>query len=159
MADITYSEQRNRTRVYVKKQVRLDRLDFDQTQMLRLGNVAVAEVKNRVLAGRDENDAPAKPLNKRYAITKSRVTGRRAIRDLSYSGNMLRNFQVRSVSQNRAYASLTSRKERIKAQVTNKTQRWIVYSPANEQRVREVAEQILGEIRTRRLVLEKVIEG
>ena len=37
-------------RVYQKKQIRLDRLSFRQTQMFKIGNVGVAAVKNRLAA-------------------------------------------------------------------------------------------------------------
>ncbi|MBZ5726319.1 MAG: hypothetical protein LAP87_15135 [Acidobacteriia bacterium] len=49
-------------RVYQKKQIRLDRLNFRQTQMFKIGNVGVAAVKNRLAAAQGPDDGAAKPL-------------------------------------------------------------------------------------------------
>ena len=106
-------------RVYQKKQIRLDRLNFRQTQMFKIGNVGVAAVKNRLAAAEGPTDSSAKPLTKRYAIWKTKL-GKGNRRNLMLSGDMLRNFQVRTVSENRAKASNSTRKDRIKAWITNK---------------------------------------
>ncbi|MDZ4797417.1 MAG: hypothetical protein SGI92_04600, partial [Bryobacteraceae bacterium] len=117
-------------RVYQKKQIRLDRLNFRQTQMFKIGNVGIAAVKNRVGAVLGPNDAPSKPLTKRYAIRKTKL-GKGNRRNLALTGDMLRNFQVRTVSENKAKASNSTRKDRIKAWVNQKIEPWIVFSPKN----------------------------
>src|SRR6266545_4185681 len=123
-------------RIYQKKQIRLDRLNFRQHQMFKIGNVGVAAVKNRVTAALGPSDSPAKPLTKRYAIRKTRLAkGNR--RNLTFTGDMLRNFLVRTVSENRAKASLTTRKDRIKAWVNQKIEPWAVFSPRNRAAVVE----------------------
>jgi hypothetical protein len=81
-------------RVYQKKQIRLDRLNFRQTQMFKIGNVGVAAVKNRLAAAQGPDDGSAKPLTKRYAIWKTKL-GKGNRRNLMLSGDMLRNFMVR----------------------------------------------------------------
>ena len=101
-------------RIWQKKQVRLDRLNFKQTQMFRIGTVGVAAVKNRLAAAQGPSDAPAKPLTKRYAIQKTKL-GLGNWWNLSFTGNMLRNLQVRTVSENKSRAGLSTRKDRIKA--------------------------------------------
>jgi len=88
-------------RVYLKKEVRIDRLNFRQQQMLKIGTVGVAAVKNRLAAAQGPNDGAAKPLSKRYAIWKTKL-GKGNRRNLVLSGDMLRNFVVRTVSENRA---------------------------------------------------------
>ena len=60
-------------RIYQKKQIRLDRLNFRQTQMFKIGNVGVAAVKNRLAAAQGPTDSSAKPLTKRYAIQKTKL--------------------------------------------------------------------------------------
>lgn len=132
-------------RVYVKKEIRLERLTFNQQQMLKLGTVGLATVKNRVQSAKEEHDAAAKPLNKAYAITKSRVTRKRALRDLTYSGDMMRNLQVRTVSENQSRAGLTSRKQRVKGKVMSGIQRWLVFSPVNVQDTIKAARLIFTE--------------
>jgi hypothetical protein len=131
-------------RVYIKKQVRLDRLTFKQGQMFKLGNVGVAAMKNRVQAAQGPTDAPAKPLTKRYAIFKTKL-GRGNRRNLTLTGDMLRNFQVRTVTDNKARARTSTRKDRIKAWVTSKLEAWIVLSPRNQAAVKKAADMLLKE--------------
>lgn len=59
--------------IYQKKQIRLDRLNFRQAQMFKIGNVGVAAVKNRLAAAERPTDSSAKPLTKRYAIWKTKL--------------------------------------------------------------------------------------
>lgn len=144
-------------RVYQKKQIRLDRLNFRQTQMFKIGNVGVAAVKNRLAAAQGPSDSSAKPLTKRYAIWKTKL-GKGNRRNLMLSGDMLRNFQVRTVSENRAKASTSTRKDRIKAWITSKIEPWIVFSPRNKTAVVDAANRVLNEAAPR-LVMEKDTGG
>ena len=144
-------------RVYQKKQIRLDRLNFRQAQMFKIGNVGVAAVKNRLAASEGPTDGAAKPLTKRYAIWKTKLRkGNR--RNLMLSGDMQRNFQVRTVSENRAKASNSTRKDRIKAWITNKIEPWIVFSARNRTAVLDATNRILIENKSR-LVVEKALGG
>lgn len=144
-------------RVYQKKQIRLDLLNFRQHQMFQIGTVGVAAVKNRVGAALGPSDAPAKPLTKRYAIQKSKLgLGNR--RNLTFTGDLLRNFQVRTVSENRARSGLSTRKDRIKAWVNQKIEPWVVFSPKNRAAVREATRRMLAEM-TPRLVVERFLGG
>ena len=144
-------------RIYQKKQIRLDRLTFPQTQMFKIGNVGVAVVKNRVMAAQGPADQPAKPLTKRYAIWKTKL-GKGNRRNLMLTGDMQRNFQVRTVSENKAKASNSTRKDRIKAWITNKIEPWIVFSPRNRTAVLDATNRILIENKSR-LLLEKSLGG
>lgn len=144
-------------RIWQKKQIRLDRLNFRQQQMFKIGNVGVAAVKNRVGAALGPNDSPAKPLTKRYAIRKTRL-GKGNRRNLTFTGDMLRNFQVRTVSENRAKASLSTRKDRIKAWVNQKIEPWVVFSPKNRAAVLEAAQRVLGEMKNT-LLVERALGG
>lgn len=144
-------------RVYVRKQLRLDRLNFKQRQMYELGGVGVAAIKQRLAAARGPTDAPAKPLTKRYAIYKTRL-GKGNRRNLRLTGDLLDNFQVRTVSENRAKATVSTRKNRIKAWVNQKREPWMVFSPSNKLTVIEAARRILAAM-TPRLVLERALGG
>ena len=144
-------------RVYQKKQIRLDRLNFSQNQLFKIGSVGVAAVKNRLAAAQGPDDSPAKPLTKRYAIQKTKL-GRGNRRNLSLSGNMLRNLMVRTVSEKAAKAGLTTRKDRIKAWANQKIQPWLVFSPKNRAAVAEAARRVFQEA-TKRLVLERGLGG
>jgi hypothetical protein len=144
-------------RIWEKKQIRLDRLNFKQHQMFKIGNVGVAAVKNRVGAALGPSDTPAKPLTKRYAIWKTR-RGKGNRRNLTFTGDMLRNFQVRTVSEKQSRAGLSTRKDRIKAWVNQKLELWVVFSPKNRAAVVEAARRILNEMKGR-LLLERLLGG
>ena len=144
-------------RIWQKKQIRLDRLNFKQHQMFKIGNVGVAAVKNRVGAVLGPSDAPAKPLTKRYAIRKTRL-GKGNRRNLTLTGDMLRNFMVRTVSENRARAGLSTRKDRIKAWVNQKIEPWVVFSPKNRAAVLEAARRVLNEMKNT-LLVERALGG
>ena len=140
-------------RVWVKKQLVVNHLTFRQRQMFTLGTVGLAAVKNRLAAAQGPDDGPAKPLNKRYAIRKTKL-GRGNRRTLSLTGDMLRNLSVRTVSENRATASLTTRKDRIKAKANSAIQSWLVFSNKNQAAVFEATRRLLGDV-ARRLLVEK----
>ncbi|MGE5487441.1 MAG: hypothetical protein ACM3ZB_06440 [bacterium] len=144
-------------RIYHKKQIRLDRLNFKQHQMFKIGNVGVAAVKNRVGAALGPNDSPAKPLTKRYAIRKTRL-GKGNRRNLTLTGNMLRNFLVRTVSERSAKAGNSTRKDRIKAWINQKIEPWVVFSPKNQKAVTEAARRVVAEM-VPRLTLERALGG
>lgn len=145
-------------RIWFRKQIRVDHLTFRQFQMLKLGTVGVAAVKNRLAAGLGPEDSPAKPLTKRYAIYKAKRLKRRAIRDLRLTGAMLRNLSVRTVSENRARAGLTARRERLKALANTRREPWLVFSPRNRAAVVEAGRRIMQELAPR-LVLERSFGG
>ena len=144
-------------RIYQKKEVRLDRLNIKQAQMFKIGNVGLASVKNRLAAAQGPNDGAAKPLSRYYAIWKTKM-GKGNRRDLMLTGDMLRNFMVRTVSENKAKASNSTRKERVKAWITNKIEPWAVFSPKNRIVVQQTAQQVLNEIAPR-LAIERSLGG
>mgnify|MGYP000016803651 CR=1 FL=1 len=145
-------------RVYVKRQIRLDRLNFGQQQMFKLGTVAVATLKNRVTAAQNASDQPAKPLKKRYAIAKSKLRRFGGLgtnkRDLTLSGNMLRELSVRTVSENRVVAGWTTLKNRQKARNNDAIEKFIDLSPRNQNDVHRAADLVVKES-VRHLIIEK----
>jgi hypothetical protein len=144
-------------RIWEKKQIRLDRLNFKQREMFKIGNVGVAAVKNRVQAALGPNDTAAKPLTKRYAIWKTK-RGKGNRRNLTFTGDLLRNFQVRTVSEKQAKAGLSTRKDRLKAWANQKLEPWMVFSPKNRAAVVEATRRVLAEMAPR-LVLERFLGG
>jgi len=144
-------------RVYQKKQLRLDLLNFRQRQMYELGGAGVTAVKARLGAAQGPEDSAAKPLTKRYAIFKTRH-GKGNRRNLAFTGDLLRNFQVRTVSENRAKASVSTRKDRIKAWANQKREEWVVFSPKNRTVVVEAARKMLDAIKPR-LLVERALGG
>ncbi len=144
-------------RIWEKKQIRLDRLNFKQNQMFKIGNVGVAAVKNRVGAALGPSDSPAKPLTKSYAIRKTKL-GKGNRRNLTLTGDMLRNFMVRTVSETSAKASVSTRKDRIKAWINQKIEPWVVFSPKNREAVVQAARRVVNEMKER-LLLERALGG
>ena len=71
---------------------------------------------------------------------------------------MLRNFQVRTVSENKSRASLSTRKDRIKAWVNQKIEPWVVFSPKNKAAVVEATRRVLNELKPR-LLVERILGG
>lgn len=165
-------------RIYFKKQVRLDRLTFKQQQMFKITNAVLASVKNRVTSARGPSDGPAKPLSTYYAIRKGRLgLGNR--RNLVKTGLLMRNTQVRTVSENKGSASPSgvvypiSQKSiqywkrngetsmrrpntRDVGWFNQKKEPWLVVSPKNVADGRKSAVPILQES-TRRLIVEKAL--
>ena len=144
-------------RIYQKKQIRLDRLSFSQNQMFKIGSVGVAAVKNRLAAAQGPADSPAMPLSKRYAIKKTKL-GKGNRRNLTFSGDMIRNLMVRTVSEKAAKAGLTTRKDRIKAWANQRIEQWLVFSPKNKAAVVEAARRVFQEA-TKRLTLQRNLGG
>jgi hypothetical protein len=133
-----------RVRVYVKRQLRFDLLDFDRQQMYRLGVVGVAEVLDRVSRGQGPEDQKAKPLSKRYAIRKSKF-GLRNVRDLrgfGFGGHMLDNLKVRTVGLNDVRAGFSTARMREKARGNEQRESFMVFSRRNVQRIAEVGGKI-----------------
>ena len=71
---------------------------------------------------------------------------------------MLQNLAVRTVSENRAKAGLSTRKDRLKAWANQKIQPWLLFSPKNKTAVTEAARRIFDEMK-RRLVLQRHLGG
>jgi len=71
---------------------------------------------------------------------------------------MLRNFQVRTVSENKSRASLSTRRDRIKAWVNQKIEPWVVFSPKNKAAVVEATRRVLNELKPR-LLIERILGG
>jgi len=125
--------------------------------MFKIANVGLAAVKNRLAAAQGPTDGAAKPLSRYYAIRKTKM-GKGNRRNLMLTGDMLRNFQVRTVSENRAKASNSTRKDRIKAWVNQKIEPWIVFSPKNKAAVLDAAKRVMNEM-IPQLTIERLLGG
>lgn len=155
-------------RVYVKKKIELSRLNFDQKQMVTLGTIGLGSIKARVGNALNPNDAPARPLTRRYAIRKSRLRGlqkfvgptfggTRAItnkRDLTLTGNMLRNLRLSTVSENKVSMRWSVQKERQKAANNQRLDPFVDFSPKNVKAVADNAGHLLANL-IGRLVVRK----
>lgn len=130
-------------RIWQKKKLRIDLLTFRQREMVDVGAPGLLAFKKRLAAGLGPNDTAAKPLTRRYAIFKSRMhKGNR--RDLWFTGKMLGNLQLRTVSDNMVKAAFSSQKERDKAHGNERRDHWFGYSPQNRQTVLARFRQLLA---------------
>ncbi len=150
-----------RVRVFVKKQIRVDLLTLEQRQMFKLGTVGLASRKDEISRGLNARGGAAKPLTRRYAIYKSKVSklgGRgRNVRDLRFTGAMLREWSVRTVSNLKAFAGWSTRKGRIKARANNAIEEFIAWSPKNTRDVVRAGNQIVNE-NSKRLIVERFLK-
>ena len=145
-------------RIHQKKRIRLHGLTFKQLQMVKIGRVGLADVKRRIAAAQGPNDEPAKPLKDvAYRLQKKRK-GLQPVRDLHFSGEMMKNLTLRTVSEKAAKAAFTSRKARSKANANQNIEQFVVFSPKNKDVVRDATEQELRE-NARMLVVEEWLEG
>lgn len=129
-----------------------------QQEMFKIGQVAVASVKNRVQRALTPDLTPANKLSKRWAILKTKrsrllhTIKLPAKRDLTYTGSMLRNFQVRTVSETKFQARNSTVFDRQKAAANDRREQWAAYSREDEQRVQKAANQILPAIAGRMVI-------
>lgn len=144
-------------RVYFKKQIRIDHLTFRQQAMFKIGGAGAAAVKNRVAAAQGPTDSSAKPLTKRWAIQKTKL-GKGNRRNLTLTGDMLRNFMVRTVSENKAKVNNSTRKDRLKAWINEKIEPWVLFSPKNKATVAESGRRVLADMKSK-LILERAFGG
>ena len=134
-------------RIYQKKEARLDRLNVRQEQMFKIGNVGLAAVKNRVAAARDR--PMARPSRSPALRDPQNQDGQGQPPQPELTGDMLRNFLVRTVSENKAKASNSTRKDRIKAWITRRSSLgW-----CSRRRTGEVVQRPRGEARGMRCAL------
>lgn len=135
--------------------VRLLGVGFQKYQMLRLGSLALKDLKRRVQEGKGVNDEPMPPLKVQQvrpgSVTASlergyprlkRRRGRKPIRDLTLTGAMLANLTIRSASPNEVKFGLTKQKEREKALANERRYPWLGWSPSNVNTVMKEAEKM-----------------
>ena len=122
--------------------VRLVGFGFKKLHNLRILEAGLKSIKARLAKGIGETDSSTKPLKKRYARFKSKRTGRRAIRDLNLTGQLLDSIKPRYADDRQAIADAGTRIGRLKARV----HRDLLLFSNNDQKVMlAVAEKIFTE--------------
>lgn len=118
-------------RVYVKGKIELGRLSVPQQTMFKLGTIMLGRKLESLRLGLNSKGVKAKPLTKKYAIRKNKRhrTGKN-FRDLRLTGQMLANFSVRTVSENRAKVWFSSGIARTKAIANHKIDQQLPLSDA-----------------------------
>lgn len=118
--------------------VRLRGFGMRKLHNLKVLLEGIKSIRERLARGIGENDAPTKPLNKGYARRKVRK-GKRAIRDLNFTGDLLPGIKPRYADDNQAIADATGRKGRMKARMYR---RLLQFSPADQAKMSRLAEQL-----------------
>lgn len=141
-------------------------IGFTELQMLSLGNFAVDVIKDRVSRGIGSDDAPMPALKiarrKRWSKKQNRwveysqqdsgygkvkrLAGRQPIRDLTFTGGMLNDFSVRSVSASEVRMDITTVEGRMKARVNEIRAPWFGWSPADLVKLVTKAKQLFGDM-------------
>jgi hypothetical protein len=112
-------------------------------QMYSWGKFAIEKVKERVSAGIGSDDAPLKPLSPGYAKRKQRI-GKGSKRDMTFTGAMLKNLQIRAADPSKVRADITSRLARIKARTNERRTPFFGFSRADEKKIFTEATRIFG---------------
>lgn len=92
-------------------------------QMYALAQYGIGLIVDRAKRGIGSNDQPMPGLKKGYAIAKTKA-GKGNRRNLTFTGAMLGNISVRSVSATQARMAITSTKERVKARANEQKSPW-----------------------------------
>jgi hypothetical protein len=122
--------------------VRLRGFGMRKLHHLRILMVGLDSIRSRLARGIGETDGPTKPLTKRYAIYKSRVTRSRSIRDLRLTGELLDGLKPRYADDTKAVADASGRKGRMKARIYRDLLR---FSPQDQEAMREMAADVFAE--------------
>jgi hypothetical protein len=118
-------------------------IGFDEQTMLRYAQYAIALIRTRVSRGIGSDDAPMPGLKKGYAIRKTKA-GKGNRRNLEFTGDMLNNISVRSVSATQARIDITSPKQRIKARANERRAPWWGLSPRDAAQLTTAARGFFG---------------
>jgi hypothetical protein len=118
--------------------VRLRGFGLKKIHNLKILEAGLKSVKERLARGMASDDAPTKPLTKGYAIRKSRLTRRKAIRDMRLTGKFLDNLLPRYADDHQAVAYSKGRDGRLKGQIYKDH---ISFSDSDQKKMAAVAEQ------------------
>jgi hypothetical protein len=122
--------------------VRLVGWGFRKFHNLRVLETGIASIKERLAKGIGEDDAPTKPLSKRYARRKAFTRRRRAVRDLDLTGQLLDSIKPRYADDRQAIADAGTRIGRLKARVHRQL---LLFSEKDQAAMGDAAGQLFKE--------------
>ena len=112
--------------------------------MAQLGNLGVQTIKDRAGESLGSDDQRMKPLNKGYAIKKTKH-GKGNKRNLVYSGDMMDALSVRYANENVVKIDITTRHGRIAAAANEARSPWYGWSPHDVEKIIRRAHEIFRE--------------
>jgi len=122
--------------------VRLVGFGFRKFHNLRILEAGIKSMKARLAKGVSEDDGPTKPLKKRYARFKAKRLGRKAIRDMNLTGQLLEEIKPRYSDDRQAIADAGTRLGRKKARVHSDLLR---FSNGDQAKMLELATQLFAD--------------
>jgi hypothetical protein len=127
---------------YDGARLRLRGFGMKKFHNLKILEAGLRSIRARLARGIGEDDQRTAALKKRYAAYKSRVTGRRAIRDMQLTGATLAGIKPRYADDHQATADASGRRGRVVARVNK---RLLLFSPADQQVMSEIAHDLFRE--------------
>jgi hypothetical protein len=122
--------------------VRLVGWGFRKLHNLRVLETGISSIKERLARGIGEDDAPTKPLSKRYARFKAFARRKRAVRDLELTGQLLDSIKPRYADDRQAIADAGTRIGRLKARVHRQL---LIFSEKDQAAMGDVAATLFKE--------------
>ena len=127
-------------------QIRLLPVAFSRDQMAQIGSFGLEKLKRRVSFGIGSNDAAMPGLQVGYQRLKARRVGS-SLRDLKFTGRMLDDLKIQSVSESSVRMDITTALSRIKARTNEQRSPWLSFSPSDEAAIyAEASRQFRGNI-------------
>jgi hypothetical protein len=124
--------------------VRLVGFGFKKFHHLRILETGLESLKERLSAGIGEEDGAPRPLKKRYARWKSKVLRKRAVRDLTLTGALLKELLPRYADDNIASADASTRdgRKKLRSKYNRESFQW---SPKNQKDMLDRAGELFTE--------------
>ena len=119
--------------------------NLSDPQLKAIGDRMVAAQKARWARAEDASGQPAAKLSVRYAIIKQAVLHKRAKRDMSMTGQTVKNFTLRKAANGVIRAENTTRLERAKALRANSYDQMIGFAVSDTKVVFDEAQAQYGQ--------------
>jgi hypothetical protein len=124
------------------KQIEPDMLDFSEQEMLQLAGQAIQVLNEQVSQGLGANGRPMRSLSRKYRAKKI-AKGQPGIRNLEFSGAMLRSLAPGGATTNSIYIGFANDSQNAKAVANENRANWFGLSKLNEEKVDRLADRLL----------------
>lgn len=119
--------------------------DLQAQHLYDLATLGRDSIVERVQDGIGSDDQPFPPLSRHYAVQKTRA-GKGNRRTMTFTGQMLDDMQVRSISNRQARISISSSLSRIKAKANEERTPWYGFSPNDIDKLSAAGEQVFHDV-------------
>jgi hypothetical protein len=126
---------------------------FSSESMLKIGEVTLDSILDRLFHAVNAHDAPAKPLTDRY-VKRKMLKNRAPVRDWEFRGATKRSLKVKSANEDHATLGPVTREADLILSARRKDDMWGI-SPRDEQALRAVIRETLRTTKVVRVVKTK----